>query len=91
VQDEIGTGGGGGFRFLYGAFLQEAAGLLGEPRLQARAADMLRIGELWREFAYDATRMSNGRLPLDGRQLAGQLNRLAESEAALFRAVRAAI
>jgi hypothetical protein len=91
VQDEIGTGGGGGFRFLYGAFLQEAAGLLGEPRLQARAADMLRIGELWREFAYDATRTSNGRLPLDGRQLAGQLNRLAESEAALFRAVRAAI
>jgi len=35
--------------------------------------------------------MSKGRLPLDGAQLAAQLNNIAEREGASFRAVRAAI
>jgi hypothetical protein len=90
MQEEIGTG-GGGFRFLYGAFLQEAGALLGKPRLQDLAMDMVRIGDLWRDFAYDAARMSKGRLALDGGQLAAQLNTLAEREAALFRGVQSAL
>jgi len=36
MQEEIGTG-GGGFRFLYGAFLQEAGALLGNAQLSALA------------------------------------------------------
>ncbi|HTT10500.1 MAG TPA: BtrH N-terminal domain-containing protein [Burkholderiaceae bacterium] len=88
MQEEIGTG-GGGFRFLYGAFLQEAGGLIGNTNLQALALQMVSIGDLWRDFAYDAARMSKGRLPLDGAQLAVQLNNIAEHEAGLFRALRA--
>jgi hypothetical protein len=88
MQEEIGTG-GGGFRFLYGAFLQEAGALLGNANLQALALRMVAIGDLWRDFAYDAARMSKGRLPLDGAQLSAQLNQIAEREGALFRAVRA--
>ena len=88
MQEEIGTG-GGGFRFLYGAFLQEAGVLLGNANLQELALQMIGIGDVWRDFAYDAARMSKGRLPLDGAHLAAQLNNLAEREAALFRAVRA--
>ena len=90
MQEEIGTG-GGGFRFLYGAFLQEAGTLLGNANLQALALQMVSIGDLWRDFAYDAARMSKGRLPLDGASLSSQLNNIAEKEAALFRAVRAEI
>jgi hypothetical protein len=89
MQEEIGTG-GGGFRFLYGAFLQEAGTLLGNPTLQELALQMVTIGDLWRDFAYDAARMSKGRLALDGALLSTQLNEIAEREAALFRAVRAA-
>ena len=88
MQEEIGTG-GGGFRFLYGAFLQEAGTLLGNANLQALALQMVSVGDLWRDFAYDAARMSKGRLPLDGALLAAQLNNIAEREAALFRAIRA--
>ncbi len=90
MQEEIGTG-GGGFRFLYGAFLQEAGALLGNARLGELAMDMVKIGDLWRDFAYDAARMSKGRLALDGDQLAAQLNTIAEREAALFRGVKAAL
>lgn len=90
MQEEIGTG-GGGFRFLYGAFLQEAGTLLGNANLQALALQMVAIGDQWRDFAYDAARMSKGRLPLDGAALSVQLNALAEREAALFRAIKAEI
>jgi hypothetical protein len=90
MQEEIGTG-GGGFRFLYGAFLQEAGTLLGNANLQALALQMVAIGDLWRDFAYDAARMSKGRLPLDGASLSTQLNTIAEREAALFRAIKAEI
>jgi hypothetical protein len=90
MQEEIGTG-GGGFRFLYGAFLQEAGVLLGNARLQELAMEMVRIGDLWRDFAYDAARMSKGRLALDGAHLATQLNAIAEREAALFRGLKAAL
>jgi hypothetical protein len=90
MQEEVGTG-GGGFRFLYGAFLQEAGTLLGNANLQALALQMVAIGDLWRDFAYDAARMSKGRLPLDGAALSTQLNTIAEREAALFRAIKAEI
>jgi hypothetical protein len=50
MQEEIGTG-GAGFRFMYAAFLAEAADLLGRPGLR-EASDMFSaIGDCWREFA----------------------------------------
>lgn len=50
MQEEIGTG-GAGFRFLYAAFLQEAAGLLRRPALDALSARLTAVGDRWRQFA----------------------------------------
>jgi hypothetical protein len=50
MQEEIGTG-GGGFRFIYAAFLQEAAKVLNNPRLRELSQEMTAIGDRWREFA----------------------------------------
>ena len=61
MQEEIGTG-GGGFRFLY-ALLPAGAG--GHDRLraarQASRAQLVEIGDRWREFALAAARMIRGR------------------------------
>ncbi len=49
-QEEMGTG-GSGFRFLYAAFLQEAAVLLGIPELEAAKQKMVEAAELMRTIA----------------------------------------
>ncbi len=56
MLEEIGTG-GAGFRFVYGAFLQEAADLTGLQSLNAYSKRITEIGDLWREFAYKASRI----------------------------------
>jgi hypothetical protein len=56
MLEEIGTG-GAGFRFIYGAFLQEAAEKTGISVLNDYSARMTVIGDLWREFAYKASRI----------------------------------
>ena len=50
MQEEIGTG-GGGFRFMYAAFLQEAADALNDNRLKDLSKKMTAVGDRWREFA----------------------------------------
>ena len=60
MQEEIGTG-GAGFRFMFAAFLQEAATLLDRPELREKAKEMTAIGDQWREFAFEAGRMVKGR------------------------------
>jgi len=60
MQEEIGTG-GGGFRFIYAAFLQEAAGLLDDDRLQGFSDRMTEAGDLWREFALIGSRICKQR------------------------------
>jgi hypothetical protein len=52
MQEEIGTG-GGGFRFIYGAFLQEAAVILKNDELRELSKEITAIGDLWRDFAVD--------------------------------------
>jgi hypothetical protein len=49
-QEEIGTG-GGGFRFIYAAFLQEAGRLMGSTRLEEASRMMTEAGDMWRRFA----------------------------------------
>ncbi len=56
MLEEIGTG-GAGFRFVYGAFLQEAATLTGIGELNDYARRITEIGDLWRDFAYKASRI----------------------------------
>ena len=64
MQEEIGTG-GGGFRFMYSAFLQQAAGILDEPRLITMAEQMTASGDQWRRFAVKAARHCKGRASQD--------------------------
>ena len=60
MQEEVGTG-GGGFRFIYAAFLQEAAAILDEPRLLDSSKRMTAIGDHWRDFAVSGARLCKGR------------------------------
>jgi len=89
MQEEIGTG-GGGFRFIYASFLQEAAGLLARPRLDELSEAIIDIGDEWREFALAAARMIRDREPLAPAALADKLRRIADREQAFFRDLRRA-
>jgi hypothetical protein len=60
MQEEIGTG-GGGFRFIYAAFLQEAAGLLGNGHFADLSQRMTAVGDRWRDFAVAGARHCKGR------------------------------
>ncbi|WP_028580052.1 BtrH N-terminal domain-containing protein [Desulfogranum japonicum] len=60
MQEEIGTG-GGGFRFMYAAFLQESATLLQDPYLEQCAALFTQSGDTWRAFAASAARVCKDR------------------------------
>jgi hypothetical protein len=89
MQEEIGTG-GGGFRYIYAAFLQEAEGVLGEPRLGELSRRLTAVGDGWREFALIGSRVCKGRTVSDApyRDLAGMLLDLAERERSLFHDLR---
>ena len=56
MLEEIGTG-GAGFRFVYAAFLQEAAEKTGISCLNDYSMRLTEIGDLWREFALKASRI----------------------------------
>ena len=60
MLEEIGTG-GAGFRFLYAAYLQEAARELERPELNELSEQMTAAGDRWREFAIIAGRIFKGR------------------------------
>jgi hypothetical protein len=64
AQEEIGTG-GAGFRFMYAAFLQEAAQVLENEQLTERSKEMTNIGDLWREFAIITGRIVKNRNKAD--------------------------
>lgn len=86
MLEEIGTG-GAGFRFMYAAFLQEAAAFLKEPELDRLSAELTSIGDMWRDFSYNAARLFKKR---EGEvnsydQLADKLMVIADREEALFR------
>ncbi|MGK6351647.1 BtrH N-terminal domain-containing protein [Parapedobacter sp. DT-150] len=89
MQEEIGTG-GGGFRFIYAAFLQEAASVLDKPVLRQRSEEMTAIGDAWRDFALDISRVYKNRKAGDDvyEQLAEQLTAIAEREKVFFRQLK---
>lgn len=61
MQEEIGTG-GGGFRFLYAAFLEEAASYLQNDRILSVSEEFTRAGDLWRSSAVQMAGIYKGRL-----------------------------
>jgi len=58
--EEIGTG-GAGYRFIYGAFLNEAADLLQIEELKELSVEMGKAGDRWRNFSYQGARNCKNR------------------------------
>jgi len=92
MQEEIGTG-GGGFRFIYAAFLQEAAGILQNDKLVDLSQHCTEIGDLWRDFALIASRVCRGRAAVQDsfEDLADLLRQCATQEEILFNNLQTAI
>ncbi len=87
MQEEIGTG-GGGFRFIYAAFLQEAGELLELKELDELSEEMTQAGDLWREFAIIAARIYRKRCSADQQtfdKAADKLLTVADREETTFR------
>jgi hypothetical protein len=61
MQEEIGTG-GGGFRFIYGAFLQQAQAYHPHVPLLEISKMFTKSGDLWRSAAVQAAGIYKGRL-----------------------------
>jgi hypothetical protein len=85
MQEEIGTG-GGGFRFIYAAFLQEAADILGKPALNELSMNMTEIGDDWRNFALQASRVCKERVKDDNayQNLSELMINISDKERKLF-------
>ncbi len=58
--EDQGTG-GAGFRFLYASFLQEAAKVLNNPRLDDMSKEMMKIGDGWREISLASAKIAKQR------------------------------
>lgn len=86
MQEEIGTG-GGGFRFMYAAFLQEAADQLENNHLLELSNQMTDIGDRWREFAVIGARNCKNRASANDtfQAMAGMLRDCARLEEDLYK------
>lgn len=65
MQEEIGTG-GGGFRYIYAAFLQEAYAYFANDELMKLSDEFTSAGDLWRTAAVQASGIYKGRLGSQG-------------------------
>lgn len=86
MQEEIGTG-GGGFRFMYAAFLQELGERLDDTRLQEPAERVAAAGDDWRWFALEAARYCRDKGGVTPADLAQRLEACADRERDAFRAL----
>ncbi len=85
MQEEIGTG-GGGFRFMYAAFLQEAQKYVQDDKLISIAEEFTKAGDLWRSSAIQAAGIYKGRLTEQTHfdEMARYLHEIAEIEKNAF-------
>ncbi|WP_438425627.1 BtrH N-terminal domain-containing protein [Aquimarina macrocephali] len=92
MQEEIGTG-GGGFRYIYAAFLQEAGKVLKNDTLIELSTEMTAIGDSWRDFALDASRIYKNRSAKNDayNDVASQLDDIANREEVFFKKLKKAI
>ena len=92
MQEEIGTG-GGGFRYIYAAFLQEASVKLNRPELNDFAIEISEIGDKWRDFAVNASRVYKKRSNTKDiyNVISNQLLELADLEESFFKRLRKSI
>lgn len=92
MQEEIGTG-GGGFRFIYAAFLEEASQILNNPKLKELSKEMTEIGDEWRDFALNISRVYKNRSGEENvyEKLSDQLMGLSERERKFFQELKKSI
>jgi hypothetical protein len=92
AQEEIGTG-GAGFRFMYAAFLQEAAKVTQNEKLKELSYEMTTIGDMWREFAIITGRIVKNRNQADESydHAADLLLGIADKEEAFYKKLQASI
>ncbi|WP_179008972.1 BtrH N-terminal domain-containing protein [Winogradskyella forsetii] len=92
MQEEIGTG-GGGFRYIYAAFLQESSKILNNSTLEELSKEMTEIGDLWRDFALEASRIYKNRSAKTDayNKVATQLETIADKEELFFKKLKKAI
>lgn len=92
MQEEIGTG-GGGFRFIYAAFLQEASVILENEELKDFSKEMTKIGDSWRDFAVEASRIYKNRSAKEDayNTIADELLDIANREEIFFKKLKKAI
>ena len=92
MQEEIGTG-GGGFRYIYAAFLQESGKILNNEKLTKLSEEMTTIGDRWRDFAVDASRIYKNRsVKKDAyNDVAAQMDVIADMEEVFFKKLKKAI
>src|SRR5690554_1551025 len=92
MQEEIGTG-GGGFRYIYAAFLQESGKLLNNESLNELAMEMTEIGNSWRDFALEASRIYKNRSAQTDsyNKVADQLEQIAALEKSFFKKLKKTI
>lgn len=90
MQEEIGTG-GGGFRFLYAAFLQEAAQYLSHNELGKLSERCTKMGDQWRNFAYSAARICKARESdlVSYKELSALLRGIGDTEKQFFKDLKA--
>lgn len=89
MLEEIGTG-GAGFRFIYAAFLQEAARELEQPWLNDMSKEMTVAGDRWREFGVIAGRIFKNRASQEDSYIAASdiLIDIADREEKIYRRLR---
>lgn len=88
MQEEIGTG-GGGFRYIYGAFLQEARAYHPFDELLEISTTFTKAGDLWRTAAVQAAGIYKGRIgsQADFNTMGDYLIEIAEIEKKGFQAL----
>lgn len=88
MQEEIGTG-GGGFRFIYAAFLQEAHQYIPNDKLLEISQLFTKSGDIWRNSAVQAAGIYKGRLSeqSDFDDMSDYLYQIAEVEREAFKAL----
>jgi Domain of unknown function (DUF4872)/Butirosin biosynthesis protein H, N-terminal len=90
MQEEIGTG-GGGFRFMYAAFLQESHNILNLPVLKEASERMTEAGDQWRMFALEcANIVKNRETKVDLPDIAQFLRRCGDNEKQIYRILKTA-
>ena len=81
--EELGTG-GAGYRYMYGAFLHEAADVLHDPKFKDFSIQMNSIGDLWRQFALECVRKMKNRSNETYNDLADRLLEISTAEKTFF-------